>query len=381
MNRQRPVYLDSSATTEVDPSVLELVIQYLRDEYGNAGSRTHEYGAVAKKAVLKARRQVADVLSAAPEELVFTSGATESNNLAILGLAAHGEASGRKHIISSQIEHKAVLEPLEHLQSRGFEVELVPPTRGGWVEADDVVGRVREDTLLLSIMHQNNETGIVQPIDEIAGKLGDSAIFFHTDAAQSFGKAIEPLRNERIDLVSVSGHKVCGPMGIGALLTRRRGWEKLPLEPLMFGGGQERGLRPGTQPVPLIAGLGFAAELALKQHAEREKSCKSFKAAALSFIESVGGQIVGDPARLCNTAVSFYIDGLDSEAMILLTKSLVAISTGSACTSESIEPSHVLLAMGLSEDISSHVVRMSWSHNSKQPDWFELRSTVEAVSL
>ena len=249
---RRPGDLDHAATAPVDPRVAEEVLSYMSYEFGNAGSRTHGYGQVARERVNRARQEVAVVVAATPDEVIFTSGATESNNLAILGLAAHGEATGKRHIISTQIEHKAVLEPLEVLGGRGFEVELLAPTEGGWVSPEAVAAALRPDTLLVSVMAVNNETGVVQPIEEIASLLEGNDAFLHVDAAQAFGKLIAPLQTKRIDLLSVSGHKIGAPKGIGALITRRRGFKRPPLQPLMYGGGQERGLRPGTLPVPLI---------------------------------------------------------------------------------------------------------------------------------
>jgi cysteine desulfurase len=230
---ERPIYLDHAATTPVDPRVAEVVMHYMVEEFGNAGSRTHEYGSRARKAVDTAREQVAAVVEAKPDEVIFTSGATESNNLAILGLAPFGEREGRRHILSTMIEHKAVLEPLAHLEKRGFEVELVRPTRGGWVEADDVLSRVRDDTLLVSVMHVNNETGVIQPIDEVAAGLEGRSAYFHVDAAQGYSKELQKLKHKRIDMISVSGHKIYAPKGVGALITRRRNRLRPPLEPLM----------------------------------------------------------------------------------------------------------------------------------------------------
>jgi cysteine desulfurase len=220
---------------------------------------------------------VAEVVGASRGDIVFTSGATESDNLAILGLARHGEATGRKHIVSTAIEHHAVLEPLEELERRGFQVERLMPDAGGAVDATAVQRAVRPDTLLVSVMHVNNETGIVQPIEEIASLLEPSAVVLHVDAAQGFGRQIAALRNRRIDLISVSGHKIHAPKGVGALVVRRREGARPLLDALMYGGGQERGWRPGTLPVPLIAGLGKAAELALDECETRTLRCREFR--------------------------------------------------------------------------------------------------------
>ena len=370
------VYLDCNATTPMDSEVLSEVVRFMSEEFGNAGSRTHGFGQRAKKATQKARDQVAAVVGVKRNEVIFTSGATESNNLALLGLAEHGRATNRRHIISSKIEHKAVLEPLELLQSRGFEVTLLSPNSGGWIDPDEVEANLRSDTLLVSLMHVNNETGIIQPIDEVCSKLHGHEAYFHVDAAQSFGKLIEPLRNARIDLISVSGHKIYGPKGVGALIARRRGYSKPPLQPIMVGGGQERGLRPGTLPVHLAVGLGKAAEQALLHHKARQKSCEDFRDTLIAELEPLQPTWVGDNSqRLFNTA-SLRFPGVDSEAMMVQLKNLVAISNGSACTSSSYEPSHVMLAMGLSEDEAQEVLRLSWYHDSDVPDWMAIREAI-----
>jgi len=368
----RPVYLDCNATTPIDPAVRDVVLHYMLEEFGNAGSRTHEYGARANRAVQHARGQVAKVVDAQREDVVFTSGATESNNLAILGLAPFGEREGRRHIVSTQIEHKAVLEPLEALASRGFEVTLVPPTRGGWVETDAILDAVRPDTLLVSAMHVNNETGVIQPIEEIADRLADHPAFLHTDAAQGFGKELDQLRHPRIDMISVSGHKLYAPKGVGALILRRRQFKRPPLTPLMYGGGQERGLRPGTLPVPLIAGLGAAAELAIARNAEWRNACERFRDALLAAIEPLKPQVNAPIERTLPNTLNFTLTGLDSEAAMLGLKNVVAISNGSACTSQSYEPSHVLRAMRLPEERVDGALRWSWCYLSTGPDWTEV---------
>ena len=250
-----PIYLDCAATTPLDSRVRAEMLRYLDDDFGNAGSRTHAWGLRARAAVERARDQVAAVVGVRRGDVIFTSGATESNNLAILGLA--GAAQDRKHVVSTAIEHHAVLEPLAELGRRGFEITLVSPDSRGIVDPDAVAGAVRPDTVLVSIMHVNNETGVRQPVAEVADRLERSDAYVHVDAAQSFARDIDALRHPRIDLISASAHKINGPKGIGALITRRRGQERPPLQPLMFGGGQERGLRPGTMPVALAAGFGW----------------------------------------------------------------------------------------------------------------------------
>lgn len=373
------VYLDCNATTPMDPVVRDIVIHYMTEEFGNAGSRTHEYGLRAKKAVEKARDQLAQVLACKRDEVIFTSGATESNNLAILGLAEYGCTQDKRHIISSKIEHKAVLEPLQHLEQQGFDVTLLDPTPGGWVEPALLQEHLREDTLLVSLMHVNNETGIIQPLEEYVAVLEGHSAYFHVDAAQSFGKLIAPLQHPRVDLVSISGHKIYGPKGIGALMTRRRKYKRPPLKPLMFGGGQEKGLRPGTIPVHLAVGLGQAAEQALLHHEERKKACLAFGEELRAQLGLLDPVWVGDDEhRLYNTA-SMRFPGVDSEAVMVRLKSLAALSNGSACTSNSYTPSHVMLAMGLDEKEAQEVLRFSWCQNTVMSVLNEVLGTVRGL--
>lgn len=376
----RAVYLDCNATTPVDPRVSAEVMTYMAHEFGNSGSRTHGYGQVAKERVARAREQIAAVIGVTPDEVIFTSGATESNNLALLGLAAAGEKTGRRHIVSTQIEHKAVLEPLGVLAERGFDVTLVPPTRGGWVDPSAVADALRPDTLLVSVMASNNETGVVQPIPEIATTLDQHAAYFHVDAAQAFGKLIEPLQSPRIDLLSISGHKVFAPKGIGALIARRRGFRRTPLAPLMFGGGQERGLRPGTLPVALIAGLGLASELALKEHHARTERTGSIKSQALEALSGLDIQLNGDESRTVPHTLNFSIPGVDAEAAIVALKDLVAVSNGSACTSQKYEPSHVLVAANIPRDQIDGALRFSWSHLTDYVPWDDVAERLSMLT-
>lgn len=379
MQKDIPVYLDCNATTPVDPEVEKEFLHYVREEFGNAGSRTHEYGARAKQAVQRARDQVAAVVKCQREEVIFTSGATESNNLALLGLREHGEKTGRKHIITTAIEHKAVLEPLEHLAERGFAVTLLKPEADGAVTAAALAGALRPDTLVVSVMHVNNETGVIQPIDDIAKVLANHEAFFHVDAAQGFGKRIVDLQNRRIDLISISGHKIYASKGIGALVVRRRGYERPPLTPLAFGGGQERGLRPGTLPVALIVALGKAADLAMRDGEKRAARCASMKQEALAAFAKVGGVPTGDQAKTVPSTLNVAIPGLDSEAVMLALKDVVAISNGSACTSQNYTVSHVLTAMGLSEDHVKGALRLSWCHLTPKVDWDAVVSAIKRI--
>ena len=374
-----PAYWDVSATTPVDPRVAETVLRLMTEEFGNAGSRTHEYGTGALSEVSKARQRIAACVGAAPEEVIFTSGATEADNLAILGLRAHGEATGRRHVVTTSIEHKAVLEPVAHLQKLGFEVELIPPGPTGTVDAQQLLHSVRSDTLLVSVMHANNETGALQPVQEIVDGLSDSEAYLHVDAAQSFGKLNDELVNPRIDLISLSAHKVFGPKGVGALVARRRGWRRPPLEPLMHGGGQERGIRPGTLPVPLIAGFGLAASLADQEQDDRRRRVENMRAKVLEGLSLAEPQLNGDPDRRLPHILNVSFPGADGEAVMLAWRDLVAVSNGSACTSASYQPSHVLTAMNLPEPRVRGALRLSWWHGADDVDWTEAARRVNGL--
>jgi cysteine desulfurase len=374
-----PIYLDCNATTPIEPEVLELVMHFLTTDYGNEGSRTHEYGARAKQAVQKARDQIAAVVNAKRDEVIFTSGATESNNLAILGLREEGLKTRRKHIITTSIEHKAVLEPCEELAESGFDVTYLPVSSSGAVNPDDLVMALRPDTLLVSVMQVNNETGVRQPIAEIAKILERYEAYFHTDAAQGFGKDLDILLNPRIDLISISGHKLYAPKGIGALIMRRRGYARAPLTPLLHGGGQERGLRPGTLPVALIAALGLAAEIAKRDHKKRISSTQRIRSAALEAFLPLNPKITGNQNLVMDHVMNLSFPGLDSEALMVALKDLIAISNGSACTSSSYTPSHVLKAMGMSDEEANACIRISWCHLTPDIDWFTIAQRIQAL--
>lgn len=354
------LYLDYNSSTPVDPRVVAAMMPWFTDEPGNAGSRTHAYGNRASVAVERARELVAACVDAAAEEIIFTSGATESNNLAILGLREFAEATGRRHIVSTSIEHNAVLQPLQQLCKEGFEIELAPVMSGGYVEPDEIERRLRPDTLLVSVMHANNETGVLQPVLEISEILADSETFFHVDAAQTFGKEVEALRQLQCDFISISGHKMHGPKGIGALYVRRRFGKRNPLSAILFGGGQERGLRPGTLPVPQIVGLGKAAQLASQEHLERREHASVIKQRLLSDLEQVEFQVNGDVTRSQSHVLNGSFVGVDSEALMIAVRDELAFSNGSACTSHDPKRSHVLEAMGLSSARIDSAVRISW---------------------
>jgi len=356
--------------------VWEVVSACFDEHFGNAGSTTHSYGSQARRAVERARRQVGAAVNASRGEVVFTSGATEANNLAIGGLAEHGLATGRTHLVSTAIEHHAVLEPLEQLARRGFDLTLVPPTAGGYVDAQTVREAVTDRTLLVSVMHVNNETGVIQPVGAIAESLADHPAYLHVDAAQGFGKRIEDLCDRRIDMISLSGHKLYAPKGIGALITRRRDRERPPLSPLQYGGGQEMGLRPGTLAVPLIAGLGAAADLATRHAQTWAEHCAAFGQRMLEALAPLNPVVHGDSRRRMPHIVNLSFAGLDNQTVIDATEHLVAISDGAACTAVNNACSHVLQAMGITSDQAAGALRFSWSHMTPAPDW---ESFVQAV--
>ena len=360
------IYLDCNATTPIEKEVNERIAHFLVEDFGNEGSHTHEHGMRARKAVEEARDEIGKVLSVTRNEIIFTSGATESNNLAILGLKEFGLKNNKKHIISSVIEHKAVLEPLEELKKEGFEIDLIPCEQDGRIDRNKITKKVRPDTLLVSLMHVNNETGIKQPIQELCESLKDKDCFFHVDAAQGFGKDIETLRNKRIDLISISGHKIYGPKGIGALITKLRNFEKPPLKPLFFGGGQEHKLRPGTLPVHLIAGLGEASKIALRDIKKRKELNNKIFDQVKELINAIAGKINGDPKHLLGNCINFSIPKVDAEAFMLSTKDLIAISNGSACTSTTYEPSHVIKAITEDKDRIRGAIRISWCHLTEE---------------
>lgn len=374
-----PTYLDCNATTPLDPEVREILLRYLAEEYGNEGSRTHEYGARAKQAVQRARDQVAAVVEATRDEVIFTSGATESNNIALLGLADHGRESGRRHVITTVIEHKAVLEPCEALEKAGFEVSRLGVDSSGRIDPAELAATLRPETLLVSVMQVNNETGIRQPMAEITATLADHPAYLHTDAAQGFGKDLETLKLRRIDLISISGHKLFAPKGVGALVMRRRGYDRVPLRPLTYGGGQERGLRPGTLPVALIAALGTAAEVAVRDREKRQRRCREIRKAALEALAPLSPKISGDESHAMDHVLNVAFGNLDSEALMVAVKDLIAISNGSACTSSSYTPSHVLRAMGMTDDEANSCVRVSWCHLTPDVDWGAVAARIQSL--
>ncbi len=365
----QPVYLDCAATTPIEPEVMETMTYHMGHEFGNPASQMHSFGQRARSSVEKARNQIANVVSAKRSEVIFTSGATESNNLAILGLADEGRKTNRKHIITTQIEHQSVLSPMNQLANAGFEVDYLPVENHGQVNPELFSTILRPDTLLVSIMQINNETGVRQPISEITELLKDHPAYFHVDGAQGFGKELSVLSLPRIDLISISGHKIYGPPGIGALIARRRGKERPPLNPLIHGGGQELGYRSGSLPVHLIAGFGKASELAVTQAEQREKKCREFKAHLLDALSPLDFQINGIPEHIVANIINLRIGEINAEILIDALLDYVAISDGAACSSASTVCSHVLSSMGLSSKQIEASVRLSWCHFTPEPNW------------
>lgn len=340
-----PIYMDCHATTPVDPRVLELMLPYFTQRFGNAASRHHLFGWQAEKAVDVARGQVASLLGAGSGEIIFTSGATEANNLAILGVAETYGSMGR-HIITQATEHSAVLDPIRNLEQRGFEVTILPVNQDGQPCLVKLADSIREDTILVSMMSANNEVGTVLPIRKIGQMCHERKVIFHTDAAQACGRLPIHVQDDNIDLLSLSGHKLYGPKGIGALYVRRK-QPRVRLAPQMWGGGHEKGLRSGTLNVPAIVGLGEACRLVrIEGEAERERVRALTSELEAKLRREIGNMQLNGPAegRLPGN-LNISIPGLGAERMMLEMREL-AISSGAACSSAQNGPSHVLQAMG-----------------------------------
>lgn len=360
------VYLDYNASAPIDERVLEKMIEVYRSTIGNADSRTHEFGDNARQVVEEARLQVASILGINKDEVFFTSGATESNNIVIQGLKEYAEKTRKKHIITTSIEHKAVLETAKSMMGFGFDVDFVSPDRTGRISFDEVVSKLRDETLLVSVMHINNETGIIQPVKEIGDYLQTKDVFFHIDATQSFGKLVEELRSTKYDMLSMSAHKICGPQGVGALILRKKHYKLPPVKNIMFGGQQERGIRPGTTPVALVAGLGKACEIAEKEYKNNHQKNLEIRKIIKGILadSSLSYTVNGDEKYALVSTLNIEIEGVSSEALMLATKQFCGVSNGSACNSNSYKPSYVLSAMGIPEESIRNSFRISWGHNT-----------------
>ena len=356
------VYLDYNATTPIDERVLDAMIGVYHTQYGNADSRTHTHGDAARAVVENARMQVASLLGVNSGEVFFTSGATESNNIAIQGLQEYANTTGKKHIITTAIEHKAVLETVKAMGARGFEVEFIYPDVSGRIDANKLLGKVRKDTLLVSVQHVNNETGIIQPVKEIGAQLNERCILFHVDATQSCGKLVDEIRELEYDMLSFSAHKLQGPQGVGCLILRKKNYKIPPIKGIMFGGQQEHGIRPGTIPVALVAGCGKACELAEKEYKKNNYIVKEIRNNLITALNDSGidYSFNGDQEYCISSTLNLCFNGVSSEALMLSTKQYCSISNGSACTSKSYEPSYVLTAMGLPVQRIENSIRISW---------------------
>lgn len=356
------LYLDYNASAPIDPRVLDYMIDVYRNSVGNADSRTHDYGDAARRIVEQARHSVADILGIKSDEVIFTSGSTESNNIVIQGLKSYGIESGKKHVITTSIEHKAVLESAKSLIRDGFEVSFVEPDSTGRVSAEKIINLIRDDTLLVSVMHVNNETGIIQPVIEIGEYLQDKDVFFHVDATQSFGKLVDDLKDLKYDMLSMSAHKIYGPQGVGALVLRKKRYRFPPVQGIMYGGQQEHGIRPGTMPVALIAGLGKACSIAESEYKENEKKCKEIKNSLIEILDRTGANytIIGNQDYCVSSTLNVSFSGVSAEALMIATRQYAAVSNGSACNSNSYNPSYVLTAMKIPDAIIDGAIRISW---------------------
>nr|WP_308410568.1 IscS subfamily cysteine desulfurase [Janthinobacterium sp. ROICE36] len=360
-----PIYMDYSATTPIDPRVADKMIPYLREQFGNPASRSHMYGWTAEKAVEEARGYVAALVNADPREIIWTSGATESNNLAIKGAAQFYKTKG-KHIITVKTEHKSVLDTVRELERVGFEATYLEPQDNGLITVEQLAAAVRPDTILVSVMLVNNEIGVIQPIDEIGVFCRSKGIIFHCDAAQATGKVVIDLQKTKVDLMTFTAHKTYGPKGVGALYVCRK--PRVRLEAQMHGGGHERGLRSGTLPTHQIVGMGESFRIAKEEmdsEIGRIKALRDRLAKGLQEIEEV--YINGDMEHRVphNLNVSFnYVEG---ESLIMAIKD-IAVSSGSACTSASLEPSYVLRALGRSDELAHSSIRFTIGRFSTEED-------------
>ena len=355
VNTPQQIYLDYQATTPCDPRVVETMLPYFTQDFGNAHSRNHPHGWTAEAAIEKARAQVASLINADPREIIFTSGATESNNIALKGVSSFYKAS-KNHIITTVTEHKCVLDTCRHLGQEGFSVTYLPVQPNGLIDLKALKAAFRPETLMVSIMAVNNEIGVIQPLGEIGAACREAGVFFHTDAAQGVGKIPMDVEALNIDLLSISGHKIYAPKGIGALYIRRK--PRVRLHALFHGGGHERGMRSGTLPTPLCVGLGEACAIAKAEMAAEAVRIKALSDRLYQGITSrlddvyLNGE--GAPRIPGNLNLSFaYVEG---EGLMMGIKDL-SVSSGSACTSSSLEPSYVLRALGVSEELAHTSIR------------------------
>ncbi|KAG5889805.1 hypothetical protein JTB14_031353 [Gonioctena quinquepunctata] len=351
----RPLYLDAQATTPLDPRVLDAMLPFLTNYYGNPHSRTHTYGWETEQAVEKAREHVANLIGADPKEIIFTSGATESNNIAVKGVARFYGVK-KKHVITTQTEHKCVLDSCRALENEGFDVTYLPVQSNGIISLEELDQAITPDTSLVSIMAVNNEIGVKQPIAEIGALCKKKKTFFHTDAAQAVGKVPMDVNSMQIDLMSISGHKLYGPKGIGAIYVRRR--PRVRVEAIQSGGGQERGIRSGTVPAPLAVGLGEACRIGKTEMAYDHAYIEKLSNRLLDQICGSLSHVIrnGDETQTYPGCLNLSFAYVEGESLLMALKD-VALSSGSACTSASLEPSYVLRAIGTEEDLAHSSIR------------------------
>lgn len=362
---QRSVYLDHAATTYVDPAVLEEMLPYFSEKFGNASS-IYSFARESRTAIGNARSQIAKALNASDSEIYFTGGGSESDNWAIKGIASKNQEKGR-HIITSKIEHHAVLHTCEYLEKKGFEVTYLDVDDKGFVSLEQLEKAIREDTILVSIMFANNEIGTIQPVEEIGKLCHDKGVYFHTDAVQAFGSVPIDVEAMHIDLLSLSGHKIYGPKGVGALYIRKG----VKIDPLIHGGAQERGMRAGTENLAGIVGLGKAAELACEHMEENAKRLCGLRDRLIhKVLEKVPySRLNGDPTKRLPNNVNFCFEYIEGESLLLrLDMCGIAGSSGSACTSGSLDPSHVLLAIGLPHEIAHGSLRLTLGRRTTEED-------------
>lgn len=353
---QRPIYLDCNATTPIDPQVLDAMLPYFTEHFGNPASINHLYGWEAEAAIKKAREIIAQGINATPEEIIFTSGATESNNLAIKGVAEAYFNQGR-HLITVKTEHNAVLDPCHYLETLGFEITDLPVKPDGIVDLAQLKNTLRPDTILVSIMAANNEIGVIQPLAEIGELCHEQGILFHTDAAQAIGKIPLDVQQMNLDLMSLTAHKIYGPKGIGALYVRRR-HPRVKLAAQLHGGGHERGLRSGTLATPQIVGFAKALELALSQQETETQRLIQLRNLLWDQLSTLDGiHLNGHSSQRLAGNLNISVEGVDGQALLLGLQSVMAVSSGSACTSTKIEPSHVLKALGHSDSLAYASIR------------------------
>ena len=356
MSAHRPIYLDCHATTPLDPCVLEAMLPYFTEQFGNPASVMHQYGWEAETAIQQSRTTLAEAIQADPSEILFTSGATEANNLAIKGIAEAYLTKGR-HLITVATEHRAILDPCRYLQSMGFEVTVLPVQSDGLLDLDQLETAIRPDTVLLSVMAANNEIGVLQPLAEIGQICRNHGLLFHTDAAQAIGKIPLDVEAMQIDLMSLTAHKLYGPKGIGALYLRRRN-PRVQLAAQMHGGGQERGFRAGTLYPPQIVGFAKAVELALACMEAESRQILALRDGLWQRLQQLDGiQLNGHPSQRLPGNLNISIAGVNGQALLLGLQPVVAVSSGSACSSGQTQPSHVLTALGCSAELANASIR------------------------